>query len=104
MLEAGIGFVFLDEPLYRHHFTEKNLSADTRVTDKSIYDFVQLLQEHPDFPSEYIYRLKRMIVYKANFRQGNLFQKMGLSMKNFDLFAKNLRFKRKTKTPYGFNR
>ena len=104
MLESGIGFEYLDEPLYRHRYTEKNLSADTRVTDRSIYDFVQLLQEHPDFPPEYIYRLKRMIVYKANFRQSNLLQKVGLSLKNIDLLMKNLRFKRKTKTPYGFNR
>lgn len=104
MLEAGIGFSYLDEPLYRHRYTQVNLSGDTRVTDQSVYDFIQLLEQNPEFPPEYIYRLKRMIVYKANFRLGNMLQKMGLSLKNFDLFLRNIYFKLKTKTPYGFNR
>ncbi|MCR5640342.1 MAG: glycosyltransferase [Lachnospiraceae bacterium] len=104
MLEAGIGFTYLDMPLYRHHYTSVNLSADTQVTDRSVFDFITLLQEYEQFPKEYIYRLKRMIVYKANFRRGNLLQKIGVSLQNFDLFIKNLRFKMKTKTRYGFNR
>ena len=104
MLEAGIGFTYLDEPLYRHHYTQVNLSGDTRVTDQSVYDFMKLLEQNPDFPKEYIYRLKRMIVYKANFRLGNVLQKIGISLKNFDLFLRNVYFKLKTKTPYGFNR
>ena len=104
MLESGIGFTYLDEPLYRHHYTQVNLSGDTRVTDQSVYDFIKLLEQNPDFPKEYIYRLKRMIVYKANFRLGNVLQKIGISLKNFDLFLRNIYFKLKTKTPYGFNR
>ena len=104
MLQNGIDFKYLDKPLYTHTRTDGNLSADTALTDKSSYDFIRLLENNEDFPEERVYKLKRMIVYKAGWRRGNFFEKTALSFKNMDLFMKNLYFKLRTATPYGFNR
>ncbi len=48
--------------------------------------------------------LKRMMEYKAAFRAKGKLGKIKESIKNFDLFKENLNFKKKTETPYGFNR
>lgn len=104
MLQNGIDFTYLDAPLYTHTRTGKNLSGDTQITDQSSYEFIKLLEEDPDFPVDKLYELKRMIVYKAGFRQGNLWTRIKLSLQNFGLFMSNLYFKLRTATPYGFNR
>ena len=104
LLQNGIDFTYLDAPLYTHTRTGKNLSGDTHITDQSSYEFIKLLEDNPDFPEDKLYELKRMIVYKAGFRQGGFFTKIKLSLQNFGLFMSNVMFKLRTATPYGFNR
>ena len=104
ILQNGIDFTYLDAPLYTHTRTGKNLSGDTQITDQSSYEFIKLLEEDEDFPQEKLYELKRMIVYKADFRRAGFFGKIKLSLKNFGIFMSNVFFKMRTATPYGFNR
>ncbi|MBO6214908.1 MAG: glycosyltransferase family 2 protein [Lachnospiraceae bacterium] len=104
LLQNGIDFTYLDAPLYTHKRTGKNLSGDTRLTDQSSYEFIKMLEENPEFPKERLYELKRMIVYKAEFRQSGFFGKVRLSIQNLGIFMANIYFKLRTATPYGFNR
>ena len=93
----------MDAPLYIHRETESNLSADTRVTDRSAFEFLDLLSE-TDFPPEKIARLRTMLTMKDLFRNGNLFVKLGQAFRHPYLMMKNISYKIRTKTPYGFNR
>ena len=104
LLQQGVSFRYLDEPLYIHRYTAENLSADTTKTDASVYEFVTFLQEAKALPEKDIELLLRMIRYKDAFRRGNLITKAVETIKHLDLFMENLRFKLGTKTPYGFNR
>lgn len=45
LLEAGVEFRYLDEPLYVHRYTAKNLSKDTTATDASTYEFIDLIRK-----------------------------------------------------------
>lgn len=94
----------IKEPLYIHKYTGANISADTSATDSSIYDFLELLQDCNYFKQEDIISLHEMITYKAQFRKSGLLEKIGCSLANLDIFLFNLKFKRETKTRYGFNR
>ena len=104
LLGQGIGFHYLDRNLYTHSFTGGNLSADTTVTDESTYEFIDLMEQGSFLSSDEIRTLKRMISYKADFRASGPVKKLGLTVKNIDLFSANLLYKMRTKTPYGFNR
>lgn len=103
LLSAGAEHVYVDAPLYIHRETESNLSADTRVTDRSAFEFLDLLSE-TDFPPEKIARLRTMLTMKDLFRNGNLFVKLGQAFRHPYLMMKNITYKIRTKTPYGFNR
>ena len=103
MLDKGIGFYYLDEPLYRHHRTIENLSADTTQTDSSTGQFISYLKDM-SFSGRKRRLLSRQMKYKAAFRSKGLFGKMGLSLLNWDLFLANAIYKIRTRTPYGFNR
>ena len=94
----------LKAPEYIHKYTGSNISADTSATDASVYDFIDLLHDCDYFDNDDIIRLHEMITYKAQFRKSNLFGKVGCSLANLDTFLANLKFKRETKTGYGFNR
>ena len=104
MLEKGLKFDYLDKALYTHNYTKTNLSKDTNVTDASVYDFLDLLNDCDYFKKEDIFCLHEMITYKNQFRASNTFGKITCSLANLGLFLDNLSFKRKTKTAYGFNR
>ncbi len=104
LLGQGIGFHYLDRNLYIHKYTGSNISADTRITDESSYEFILALS-HADFLSgDELATLRRMLSYKAAFRKAGIFGKGILSIKNLDIFMANIIYKMKTKTPYGYNR
>ncbi|KHM52650.1 hypothetical protein NZ47_03495, partial [Anaerovibrio lipolyticus] len=77
---------------------------DTSATDASVYDFIELLYDCDYFKEEDIITLHEMITYKAQFRKSSLVGKIGCSLANLGIFIFNLKFKRETKTKYGFNR
>ena len=97
-------FHYYDEALYTHKYTAANLSADTTVTDQSVYDFIELLNDCDYFKQEDIFTLHEMISYKNQFRASGTFGKITCSLANLGLFIENLKFKKKTGTGYGFNR
>lgn len=98
--QAGI----IKAATYIHKYTGANISADTSATDASIYDFLELLHDCSYFSQDDIITLHEMITYKAQFRSSSLLGKVGSSLANLDTFIANLKFKRNTKTRYGFNR
>ncbi len=104
LLGQGIGFFYLDRNLYIHSYTGDNLSADTKVTDDSTYEFIDLLKNSSFLSDDEQKKLRRMISYKAEFRRSGIFKKIGLTLKNMDIFTANLLYKLRTKTPYGYNR
>ncbi|MCR5097800.1 MAG: glycosyltransferase [Lachnospiraceae bacterium] len=104
LLGQGIGFHYLDRNLYIHSYTGDNLSADTRVTDESSYEFIDMMGNGSFLSDDELRKLRRMISYKADFRRAGLMGKLGLTLKNPDIFAANLIYKLRTKTPYGYNR
>ena len=104
MMAAGRKAAVIDEPEYIHKFTGTNLSADTTATDASIYDFLELLHDCDYFRQDDIYSLHEMITYKAQFRKSGFLGKVGCSLANLDIFLENVKFKKITKTGYGFNR
>ena len=104
MLAQGMKFKCLDEALYTHRYTAANISADTTVTDASVYDFIDLLNDCDYFKQEDIFTLHEMITYKNQFRASNTIGKITCSLANLGLFIDNIVFKKKTGTGYGFNR
>lgn len=104
MMAAGKKYCILKASEYIHKYTGSNISADTSATDASVYDFVELLYDCDYFKKEDIITLHEMITYKAQFRKSNVLGKIGCSLANLNLFLANLKFKRITKTGYGFNR
>lgn len=105
MLEEGIPFNYLDKPLYVHHFTEQNLSADTTVTDESSYEFIEILRGQEDNmrPAD-LFTLERMLHFKQDFRRADRSGKIRLALHHPSLMWSNIVFKWRTKTGYGFNR
>lgn len=104
LLQEGVPFVLVDEPLYIHRFTARNLSADTKVTDASAFEFLAYMEEAEAMPEKKIALLRRMLWYKDAFRRGTVMTKVVQSLRNPDLFLANVIFKLRSKTPYGFNR
>ena len=104
MLAKGTKFHYYDEPLYVHKYTAVNLSADTNITDESVYDFLDYLSDCEYFKQEDIFTLHEMISYKNQFRASGTFGKITCSLANLGLFIDNIKFKKKTGTGYGFNR
>ncbi|MCR4674034.1 MAG: glycosyltransferase family 2 protein [Lachnospiraceae bacterium] len=104
LLGMGIGFSYVDMPLYTHVYTGENISETTAQTDRSVYEFIPYLRSSGFLQKEDVDLLERMMHYKAEFRKGNLVKKGILSLKNIDIFINNFIFKKKSKTPYGFNR
>jgi glycosyltransferase involved in cell wall biosynthesis len=104
MLAKKCSFHYYDEALYIHKYTAANLSADTNVTDASVFDFMDYLYDCDYFSEKDIFTLHEMITYKNQFRAGGAFGKVATSIANIDLFMDNVKFKKKTGTGYGFNR
>lgn len=104
MMAAGKNAAVINEAEYIHKYTGSNLSADTTATDASVYDFLELLHDCEYFNQEDIIALHEMISYKAQFRKSSLLGKISCSLANLNLFLANVRFKKVTKTSYGFNR
>lgn len=104
LLARKIPFLLVDEPLYVHKYTGRNLSGSTKNTDASTYEFLQYLRQDTFVTEKDVLLLERMTRYKDAFRCGNSLKKVAVSLKNMDLFLANLWFKVRSKTPYGFNR
>lgn len=104
MLAQGMKFNCFDEALFTHRYTAANISADTTVTDASVYDFIDLLNDCDYFNEADIFTLHEMITYKNQFRASNTLGKITCSLANLGLFIDNIVFKKKTGTGYGFNR
>lgn len=104
MLAHGCKFNYYDEALYTHKYTAANLSADTTVTDESVFDFLDMLYDCDYFKKEDIFTLHEMISYKNQFRASGTFGKITCSLANFRMFIDNVKYKKKTGTGYGFNR
>ncbi|MDD6195024.1 MAG: glycosyltransferase family 2 protein [Lachnospiraceae bacterium] len=104
LLSRRIPFLLLDEPLYIHKHTGNNLSANTDNTDASIYEFIEMLKQDTIISEKELKLLRRQISYKSEFRKGGIGTKLVSTLKNLDIFAANVIFKLRSKTPYGFNR
>ncbi|MCR4694863.1 MAG: glycosyltransferase [Pseudobutyrivibrio sp.] len=104
MMAKGARAKYFDGALYTHKYTGANISANTKTTDDSVYNFLDLLNDCSYFKQDDIYTLHQMITYKAQFRESGLVGKITASLANLDLFVKNYKFKKKTGTGYGFNR
>ena len=104
LLQENVPFSFLDAPLYIHRYTAKNLSADTKTTDASAYEFLDILEDEKAMPAGDIRTLRRMLRYKDAFRNGSAVEKLTETLKNADLFLANVIFKLRSRTAYGFNR
>jgi glycosyltransferase involved in cell wall biosynthesis len=122
LLEAGVDFRYLDRALYIHHYTSKNLSGDTRQTDQSTFEFIEILQKElkplkTDFypigknlslpvrqTLHDMHTLRTMMEFKADFRRGGKAEKLQQILSHPCLFLRNVSFKIRSKTGYGFNR
>ena len=104
MLAQNKTFSYCDEPLYEHHYTAVNLSADTTVTDTSSFEFMEYLGDCEFFPQEALFSLHEMVSYKSQFRTSKTLGKIQCSLAYLNLFTENLKFKKKTGTKLGFNR
>jgi len=104
MLAAGAKASTYREELYIHKYTGVNISSETSATDASVYDFLNLLYDCDYFKKDDIIKLHEMITYKAQFRTSGFLGKVGASLANLGIFIANLKFKKNTKTEYGFNR
>ncbi len=104
MICAGVKHVYVDEVTYTHCCTGENISGSTLATDASTMEFIDILENYGGAPAETIKRLRKMIQYKADFRAGNKLKKVAKSLEHLPTFAKNLSYKKRTATPYGFNR
>lgn len=104
MLEQGVIFQAIDEVLYRHCYTNQNLSEDTTVTDASTLEFLQRIEQKGQIKKSHIRILRNQTKVKAKFRQATKLGKIGLMLLHPVVFLKNLSYKVQTKTPYGFNR
>lgn len=92
MLAKGVEFTLLDEPLYEHRYTAKNLSGSTVDMDDSYYEMIYRLRYCHYFPKSKLRTLKRMVDYKADFRAGTLFDKLITSIVHPVLAVVNLRY------------
>jgi glycosyltransferase involved in cell wall biosynthesis len=110
MLESGVSFTYLDEPLYTHRFTDKNISADTEKTDASVYEFAEILaaDEKTSFDRKKIKKdmktLRNMISMKASWRKSGPGGKILTGFRHPMILLSNINYKIRTKTPPGFNR
>lgn len=104
LLAQKTTFSFVDEPLYVHHYTAQNLSADAKKMDASSYEFIAYLETERAIDKKDIALLRRTIRYKDAFRSSGMAKKAVLTLQNLDIFIPNFIFKMRSKTPYGFNR
>lgn len=110
MLESGVSFTYLDEPLYTHRFTDKNISADTETTDASVYEFAEILadDEKTSLDRKKIKKdmrtLRAMISMKASWRKSGPGGKILTGLRHPVILLSNIYYKIRTKTPPGFNR
>lgn len=104
MLSKGVPFEVNDKPLYIHRNTGNNISAETKKTDESTYEFLTILGEADEVPSEYVAGIMEMVSFKAAFREAGKIGKCAVGLSNLRLLIANIRYKSKTKTKLGFNR
>ena len=74
MLDKGIGFHYVDEPLYIHHRTGENVSGNIGQTEESTAQFMHYLSEM-EYPPRPLAQLNRQVRYKQEFRSGDFGRK-----------------------------
>lgn len=104
MLARDSRFDYIDKPFYKHVYTSKNLSADTTVTDDSVYEFLDMLADCDYVNQKDIFKIHDMITYKAQFRASGKIGKITSSLANLKICLANIAYKKKTATKLGFNR
>ncbi|MBQ6258354.1 MAG: glycosyltransferase family 2 protein [Lachnospiraceae bacterium] len=104
MMKNGVAGVFFDEPLYHHIDTGSNISADSSATDRSCFEFLDLLSGKEIMSEKEISTLRKTLSVKSRFRKGNAFKKLLTSMAHPMVVGTNVIYKAKTKTGYGFGR
>ena len=95
---------YIDEPLYVHSYTGSNVSADIEITYVSSMEMIHYLRRDESLKSKELDTLYRMVDYKYNFKQSGKLKKIILSVCNIYIAIKNIIYKKKTATVYGFNR
>lgn len=100
----GVRFCYLDAPLYVHHYTAQNLSADQKKMDVSTQEFMDYLKDDGTMPIEDLHLMGKVIAYKDAFRSGGFGEKLYQTLIHPRIFLWNVLFKLRSRTPYGFNR
>lgn len=104
LMKNGVNGVFLDEPLYHHIATGKNISGDDGATDRSCFEFLGLLSGKGIMSEKEISALKKTLTVKSGFRKGNAVKKLLTAAAHPVVVGKNVIYKARTKTGYGFGR
>jgi len=104
MMKKGVRAVFLDEPLYHHIATGNNLSADDSATDRSCFEFLDLLSGKGIMSEKEIKTLKKTLTVKSGFRKGSAMKKLLTAALHPVVVGRNVIYKARTKTGYGFGR
>lgn len=104
MMKNGVEGVFLDEPLYHHIETGVNISGDDGATDRSCFEFLKLLSGKGIMSEKEISTLEKTLSVKSGFRKGNKVKKFVTAIRHPGVVGKNVIYKARTKTRYGFGR
>ena len=95
---------YIDKPLYIHSYTGSNVSADMDLTYISTMEMIHYLRRDESLEVTDIDLLHKMTEYKYLFKLSGKIQKILLSLQNLSVALANIKYKKKTATPYGFNR
>lgn len=95
---------YIDKPLYIHSYTGSNVSGDMDLTYISTMEMIHYLRRDETLAVGDIDTLFDMTEYKYLFKLSGKVQKVILSLKNMKIALTNIKYKKKTATPYGFNR
>ena len=95
---------YIDKPLYIHSYTGSNVSADMDLTYISTMEMIHYLRRDESLAVADIDLLHKMTEYKYLFKLSGKIQKILLSLQNLSVALANIKYKKKTATPYGFNR
>lgn len=104
MMEAGASYFYTKEAFYVHKYTGENISTDTKVTDKSVLEFISIMKQKGLVKKDITRKMERMIRYKSKFRSCGILGKCLYSLANLNIFIKNINYKIKTGTRLGFGR
>ena len=104
MMKNGVKGIFLDEPLYHHIETGRNISGDDGATDRSCFEFLERLSGKGIMSEKEISTLEKTLSVKSAFRKGNAAKKLFTAIAHPKVVGGNMIYKARTKTRYGFGR